>query len=202
MTAFPYGTYHTSASATVAPDENSEDWTETIPSYDETKPNYWSREVTTLSDGSVTYSTPILAQSLNVDFLNTIGLTAKKISVETTRNILDTDGNKQFDEDGNELKETKTIFEADSKQGTVQIGGFKVSDTAIYSEKVTATRDTPETSMLLQIPTTSTDGKQVNGSIRLGNTFAVEDTGSVFARDIFYYNQAQMAENFDCALQV
>lgn len=82
--------YHTSASATIAPDENSEDWTETIPSYDEAKPNYWSREVTTLSDGSITYSTPILAQSLNVDFLNTIGLTAKKISVETTRNILDT----------------------------------------------------------------------------------------------------------------
>lgn len=56
--------------------------------------------------------------------------------------------------------------------------------------------------MLLQIPTTNIDGKQVNGSIRLGNTFTVEDTGSVFARDIFYYNQAQMAENFDCALQV
>lgn len=123
---------------------------------------YWERQVTTYSDKvKPDYGPATKSTMLDVDFINALGITAKKITVLQ-------DNNKA------ESSENQIIFEADgtSNTGTVKIGGFEVDSNSLSTgsgiDRVIIKSNATSTITPEDIPTTAggdvgvyrpTDGK-------------------------------------------
>lgn len=84
---------------------------------------YWEKQVTTYSSGDVNEGAPSKSTMLDVDFINALGITAKKITVLQDNTTGESDDN-------------RIIFEADgfNETGAVKIGGFVVDTNSLQSE--------------------------------------------------------------------
>ena len=85
--------------------------------------DYYETTRTAYDDNTYSWSTPVKNSMLTVDFLNALGITAKKIEVKTAD-----DKDTIFLADG--LKRDPTTNELDP---TVEIGGFKVDNTKLFA---------------------------------------------------------------------
>ena len=114
---------------------------------------YWTVERRVYTDpAKIVWGTPVKASMLSVDFIDSLGITANKITVLQDNTADPSDSN-------------KILFEADglSGEGIVKIGGFNVGTNSLES-------GTSNTSNYVKLGT---------DEIKLGTNFSVDSTGAI-----------------------
>ena len=128
-------------------------WSTSPQAFDKTKHQgyiYWTVERRAYTDpAKIVWGTPVKASMLSVDFIDSLGITTKKITVRQD----------------NANDKSAILFEADglSNEGTVKIGGFTVGTNSLES-------GTSDTSNYVKLGT---------DEIKLGTNFSVDSTGAI-----------------------
>lgn len=126
---------------------------------------YWERQITTYSNNNKEYGTPSKSTMLDVDFINALGITAKKITVLKNN------------EAASDPNTNPIIFEADGydPEGAVTIGGFIVD-----AESIASGKKADDTDSGVGIRLTSTDGQDGTAKvIEAGTNFSVDASGNI-----------------------
>lgn len=143
------------------------DWSTTPPSWEDGN-NYYESDRTLYDNDTFTWSDVIENSMLTVDFINSLGITAKKITVKDSNN--------------------KVVFLADASTTTegsnIKIGGFNVDENSIKNGSLGGANS-------VMMCTGSTDSASIGGSgsqsgwaFAAGNAFGVLNTGAVYASNM------------------